>query len=93
MYEVTRDFCLRCDGAVAMLQADGLYMAESSDEHMHVTRLLRSERLWHPKAFRYILPLLSYIPTLCFHQHSFFSIKRKTVAFTSRRYPAREGFA
>ena len=47
--------CLRRDEAitVAMLQADALEIAESSDEFVHVTGLLRSESTWRANAFRH----------------------------------------
>ena len=47
--------CLRRDEAiaVAMLQADALEIAESSDEFKHVTSLLRSESTWRANAFRH----------------------------------------
>lgn len=47
--------CLRRDEAiaVAMLQADALEIAESSDEFVHVTDLLRSESTWRANAFRH----------------------------------------
>jgi len=59
--------CLRRDEAiaVAMLQADALEIAESSDEFVHVTDLLRSESTWRANAFRHNYFNLAY--RCCFY--------------------------